>query len=264
MYSTSNGTSGAYAPVNGLQMYYEVHGSPSAGTDGPLPLLLLHGGILNIDLNYSRLIPILAKDRQVIALEFQGHGRTADTERDLSIEHFASDVVGLLDHLGIERADVFGFSLGGLTALQTGISHPERVGRQVLVSTHYRHDGYYDEIFDPAAFGVSTKLPTQADFEQMREAYLKIAPNPEHFDAFMAKNSAAVAAFQGWPEDALRGISAPTLLVIADNDFVRIEHAAAMHALIADSQLAVLPGTTHMTVTQRLDLLLPVLKAFLH
>jgi len=263
MNATSNDTNGAYAPVNGLQMYYEVHGSPSVGADGPLPLVLLHGGILNIDLNYGRLIPILAKDRQVIALEFQGHGRTADTDRDLSIDHFASDVVGLLDHLGIERADVFGFSLGGLTALQTGIGYPERVGRQVLVSTHYRHDGYYDEIFDPAAFGVSTRLPTQADFEQMREAYLKIAPHPDHFEAFMAKNSAAVAAFQGWSDDALRGIAAPTLLVIGDNDFVRIEHAAAMHALIPDSRLAVLPGTTHMTVTQRLDLLLPALEPFL-
>lgn len=263
MNATSSDTNGAYAPVNGLQMYYEVHGSPSVGADGPLPLLLLHGGILTIDLNYRQLIPILAKDRQVIALEFQGHGRTADIDRELSIEHFASDVVGLLDHLGIERADVFGFSLGGLTALQTSISYPERVGRQVLVSTHYRHDGYYDEIFDPAAFGVSKRLPTQADFEQMREAYLRVAPHPEHFEAFMAKQSGAVGAFQGWPDDALSGISAPTLLVIGDGDFVRIEHAAAMLALIPDAQLAVLPGTSHMTVTRRLDLLLPVLEAFL-
>lgn len=263
MNATPSETSGAYAPVNGLQMYYEVHGSPS-GADGPLPLVLLHGGILNIDLNYRELIPILAKDRRVIALEFQGHGRTADIDRELSLNQFAADVVGLLDHLGIERVDTFGFSLGGLTALQTGISHPERVGRQVLVSTQYRHDGYYDEIFDPAAFGVSPRLPTQADYEQMRDSYLRIAPDPGHFEAFMAKQSGAVGAFQGWPEDALRGLAAPTLLVIGDYDFVRIEHAAAMLALIPDCRLAVLPGTTHMTVTERLDLLLPVLETFLN
>lgn len=262
MNATSNGTSG-YAPVNGLQMYYEVHGAPPAGADGPLPLLLLHGGIHTIDLSFGRLIPILAKDRQVIAAELQGHGRTADIDREMTFEHYASDVAGLLDHLGIDRADVFGFSLGGLTALQTAIRYPERVGRVVLASTHFRHDGYYDEIFDPAAFGISKRLPTQADFDEMREAYLKVAPHPEHFDAFIAKQSGVVAAFQGWPDDALRGIAAPTLLVIGDRDFIRIEHAAAMHALIPDSQLAVLPATTHVAVVRRLDLLLPALEAFL-
>lgn len=247
-------TTTGYASVNGLELYYEVHGTGR-------PLVLLHGGVLTIDLSFAAVLPELAKTRQVIAVELQGHGHTADTEREISLENFADDVAGLLDHLGIERADLFGFSLGALVTLQFAMRHPGRVGRVVLASAHFRPDGYYPEIFqgDPT----SKRLPTQADFESMQEAYARVAPHPEHFEAVMGKTSGMVASLKGWADDELRAITAPALIVIGDTDFVRVEHAVEMRDLIAGSRLAVLPDTTHMGVTARADLLLPMVETFL-
>ena len=246
-------TTGAYAKVNGLEMYYEVHGTRGR------PLVLLHGGVLTIGLTFGAL-PELARDRQVIAVELQGHGHTADTDRAITLPYLASDVVALLDELGVGRADFLGFSLGGLTALQTAISCPERVGRLALVSTHYRQDGYYEEVRTPD-WG-SPRLPTEADFREMAAAYAEAAPHPEHFQDFLAKCSAAAQADLGWTDDDLRALTAPTLLVIGDSDFVRVEHAAEMQRLIADSRLAVLPAATHMSVMRQPELL-PMLGRFL-
>jgi pimeloyl-ACP methyl ester carboxylesterase len=248
-------TTTGYAKVNGLEMYHEVHGTGR-------PLVLLHGGLLTIDLSFGAVLPALAATRQVIAVELQGHGHTAVTEREMSLKNLADDIVALLDHLGIDKADLFGFSLGGLTSLQLAMRHPGRVGQMIVASAHYRPDGYYPEIGegDPT----STRMPTQADFQKMREAYLRVAPHPEEFELFMGKTSGMVGAFEGWQADELRAITAPTLLVLGDHDFVRVEHAAEMHDLIPDSQLAVLPSTTHMGVMTRTDLLLPMIEAFLN
>lgn len=243
-----------YAPVNGLKMYYEVHG---AGR----PLLMLHGGMLTIESSFGDLLPELARDRQVIAAELQGHGRTADIERPPSIAAFGDDIAGLLDHLGLERADLFGFSLGGLTALQTAVRHQERVGHLVLASVHYRQDGYHPEIHEPGSR--SPLLPTARDFQGMREAYAAVAPDPDRFEAFAARLGAVVAGMPGWSEDELRAIDRPALLVVGDHDFVRLEHAVDMHHLMPRSRLAVLPGATHIDVMRRTDLLLPMLRTFL-
>jgi pimeloyl-ACP methyl ester carboxylesterase len=248
-----------YAKVNGLEMYYEVHAGPEAGAERPL--VLLHGGVLTIDLSFSAVLPALARSRRVVAVEFQAHGRTADIDRDISVEGLASDVVALLDELGIQQADLFGFSLGGLTALEVAVRHPERVGRLVLGSTPFTQDGYHDEIRTPDF--TSPRMPGQADFEQMSEAYARIAPHPERFQELLAKSTAAATAALPWTPDDLRGLTAPTLLVIGDTDFVRIEHAAEMHRLIPGSELAVLPATTHMQLTRRTSLLLPLLDEFL-
>lgn len=121
-------TQTGYAPVNGLEMYYEIHGS------GGTPLLLLHGGLFNIDLQFGELLPGLAEERQVIATDFQGHGRTGDIDRLLTTADLASDVVGVLRHLGVSQADVFGFSVGGAVALYLAIKHPELV-RKLIVSS---------------------------------------------------------------------------------------------------------------------------------
>ncbi len=250
----------AYAPVNGLEMYYEIHGSRRR-TDRPL--VLLHGGILTTDLTWAALLPALANHHEVIAVELQGHGHTADVDRDITLVNLASDVVGLLDHLDVERADLFGFSLGALTALQTAISSPDRVGRVVLESAHYRADGYRDEIRNPQAHLDSDLLPSESDFRQMQQAYADVAPDPAHFGAIMAKASTAVGAFEGWSDDTMRAIDAPILLIVGDSDFVRLEHTVAMQGLIPGSQLAVLPGTTHMGVTRSADVVLPMVKRFL-
>jgi pimeloyl-ACP methyl ester carboxylesterase len=245
-----------YAPVNGLQMYYEVHGTGR-------PLVLLHGGLLTIDLSFGDLWPDLAASRQVIATELQGHGRTADIDRNIDLRYLAGDVAALLDHLGIDQADVFGFSLGGGVALQLALDHPDRVGRIILASVSYAGDGFHPEISDPARHATSTRMPTADDFRQMREAYDRLAPDPGHFDAFAAKTSQAAGSLKGWTAEELASISAPTLLVFGDHDFIRLEHAVEMHGLIPGAQIAVLPGATHMGVLRRTDLILPLVRDFL-
>jgi pimeloyl-ACP methyl ester carboxylesterase len=245
-----------YAPVHGLRMYYEIYGEGR-------PLLLLHGGLLTVQLCFGALLPALATRHRVIAVELQGHGRTADSEREMSIANLAEDVVGLLDHLGIEQTDLYGFSLGGLTALQAAMRHPERVRRLVAASMHFRPDGFHQEIRDPEAYPTSERMPTAADFNSMREEYQRVAPDPDHFEAFAAKTSNMVGAFTGWSDDELRAVAVPTLVMLGDTDFVRIEHAAEMFSLIPDAQLAVLPGATHMDLTRRADLVLPVVESFL-
>jgi pimeloyl-ACP methyl ester carboxylesterase len=245
-----------YAPVNGLRMYYEVHGTGR-------PLVLLHGGLMTIDLSFGDLWPELATDRQVITTELQGHGRTADVDRDITLPGLAGDVAGLLDHLGAGQADVLGFSLGGGVALQLALDHPERVGRLILASVAYAPDGFHSEISDPAQHAASTRMPTEEDFRQMREAYGRLAPDPGHFDVFAAKTTQAAGSQKGWTAGELGRIGAPTLLVVGDHDFIRLEHAVQMHGLIPGAQLAVLPGATHMDVMRRTGLIVPLVRDFL-
>ncbi|HVW39810.1 MAG TPA: alpha/beta fold hydrolase [Amycolatopsis sp.] len=245
-----------YAPVNGLKMYYEVHGSGR-------PLVLLHGGLHTIGLSFAPTLPRLAAGRQVIGLELQGHGHTGEIDRPITLPNLAGDVVALLDHLGIDRADLFGFSLGGLVALQLATSRPERVGRMVLASTHYRPDGYHDDVRDPALFATSTRMPTEADFAEMTAEYQRVAPEADRFDAVAAKLTAAVQGMPGWTPEALRAIDAETLLIVGDHDFVRLDHAAEMLDLIPHAQLAVLPGTTHTGVVRRAELVGPMVEEFL-
>ena len=251
----SQGATG-YAPVNGLRMYYEVHGTG-------LPLVLLHGGLMTIDLSFGDIWPELATDRQVIATELQGHGRTADIDRDIELRYLAGDVAALLDHLGIGQADVLGFSLGGGVALQLALDQPDRVGRVILASVSYAGDGFHAEISDPAQHATSTRMPTAEDFRQMRDAYARLAPDPGHFDVFAAKTSQAAGSLEGWTAEELGRIAAPVLLVFGDHDFIRLEHAVEMHGLIPGAQLAVLPGATHMGVLRRTDLIVPMVRDFL-
>jgi pimeloyl-ACP methyl ester carboxylesterase len=245
-----------YADVNGVHMYYEVYG-------GGTPLVLLHGGMLTIELNFAQLIPPLAERHTVVGVELQGHGRTADIDREITPAALASDVVGLLDHLGIDRAHVLGHSMGAGTALELAVSHPWRVRSIVAASASVRPEGMHADLTDPARMATSTRLPTQQDFLDMRDAYQRLSPHPEHFDDFLARLSASTADLQGWTDAQLAGITAPVLLVIGDRDFTTVEHGALMLELIPGSQLAVLPGTTHMQVTRRADELLPMLARFL-
>jgi pimeloyl-ACP methyl ester carboxylesterase len=254
---TVTGSSSSYVKVDGLEMYYELHGAPSARR----PLVLLHGGVTTIGLSFGALLPALAAGRLVVAPELQGHGHTADTDRPMTLPALAADVVGLLDELGIERADFLGYSLGGLTALELAVRHPDRVGRLVLAAAPYHQEGYHAEIREPDFS--SPRMPGEADFQEMADVYKAVAPHPEQFQALLAKCSAAAHAPLPWTADDLRGLRAPTLLVIGDTDFVRIGHAAQMRDLVPDAALAVLPDTTHMTLMRRTALLLPLLAEFL-
>src|SRR5689334_18242071 len=240
----------AYAPVNGLQLYYEIHGSGK-------PLVLLHGGLMTIDLNFGPLLEPLAGGRQVIAVELQGHGHTADTGRAMTIEALAGDVVALLDHLGIAEADLFGFSLGGLVAYAIALGAPARVGKLIVASA----DAHRPPGRESAPLS-EDRLPTPADFQEMRDVYDTVAPDPAHFDEFAAKTSAMVHQFPGWT-DELRSLQAPTLLIFGDRDFSPLPDVVEMFELLPNAQLAVLPGTTHIGVTRHHSEVLALITPFL-
>jgi pimeloyl-ACP methyl ester carboxylesterase len=252
-----------YAPVNGLQMYYEIHGSGE-------PLVLLHGAFGAIDL-WGPMLTTLAEHHQVIAVELQGHGRTADIDRPFSYEQMADDVAALMDHLSIAQADVVGYSMGADTALQMAIRHPELVRKLVVISGKYRHDGEYPELLA----GIQQLTPEVFVGSPNEAAYLRHAPNPEDFPVLVEKIKAFFAKEYAWPEEDMRSIAAPTLLIIGDSDTVRLEHAVELFRLLGggvpgdvtglpNSQFAILPGTTHgMIVVEGADQLLAMIEPFL-
>jgi pimeloyl-ACP methyl ester carboxylesterase len=248
-------TSTGYADVNGLHLYYETYGSGA-------PLVLLHGGMLTIDLNFATLIPTLAQTHTVIAVEQQGHGRTANIDREITYPNIASDVVALLDHLGIQRAAVLGHSMGGGVALELAVSHPDRVSAIMPISASVSKDGMHPDLLDPSTFETSSIMPTAQDFADFKGAYERLSPHPEQFDAFLMSLSGMDSDFAGWSDEQLAAISCPVLIVQGDNDFTTIAHAGVMLAKIPGSTLAVIPGTTHMQVTRRDTILLPVLEQF--
>jgi pimeloyl-ACP methyl ester carboxylesterase len=253
-----------YAPVNGLQMYYEIHGS------GGTPLLLLHGGLFNIDLQFGEVLPGLAETRQVIAADFQGHGRTGDIDRRLTSADLASDVVGLLEHLGIHQADVFGFSVGGGVALYLAIKHPELVRRVIVSSASFHPDGDRSE----NAEAVGEMTVDMIAGTPMEQDYRAKSPNPEKLQDLLDKLGTFDQGFQGWSDDDVRGIAAPTLITVGDCDAVTLEHAVRFLQLrggdvngdfvgVPASQLAVFPGTTHFFGLARAALVVDVVTTFL-
>src|SRR4051812_2009351 len=167
---------------------------------------------MTIDLNFGSLLEPLAANRQVIAVELQGHGHTADTDRAMTIEALAADVVGLLDHLGLTEVDLFGFSLGGLVAYAIALESPDRVRKLIVASADaHRPPGREGAPLD------DDRMPTPADFQAMRDSYDAVAPDPAHFDEFAARTSTMVHEFAGWT-DELRSLQAPTMLIFGDRD----------------------------------------------
>jgi pimeloyl-ACP methyl ester carboxylesterase len=252
-----------YALVNGLNMYYEVHGTGR-------PLVMLHGGFMTINA-LGPILPALAETRQVIAVELEGHGRTADLDRPLRYDQMADDVAGLLRKLGIERADLFGFSMGGMVGLRLAFRHPELVRKAVIASALYNIDGYYPSIVAQWP-GMSAESLAGSPMEQI---YAEVAPNPQHWPIFIDKMKEAMMTFKGWPASDIQAIKAPTLLIFGDADLIRPEHALELFRLLGgaradggmeglpDSQFAVLPGTTHFNLLDRTDLLMPIVVPFL-
>jgi pimeloyl-ACP methyl ester carboxylesterase len=252
-----------YASVNGLNMYYEIHGAGQ-------PLVLLHGSLTTIDASFGKVLPSLAKTRQVIAIEQQGHGHTADVDRPLSIEQMAKDTVKLLRQLKIEKADLFGYSLGAGIALQIAIQHPDLVAKLVVASPSYSNEGLYPEVL----VGEEMMKPEDLSESIWHKAYERVAPDPEHWPALIAKEQQLAREFKGWSQKDIQTIRAPTLIIIGDSDIVRPEHAVQIFRLLGGgvpgdlaglprSQLAVLPGTTHVTLVERADWLLTMITAFL-
>lgn len=252
-----------YAPVNGLQMYYEIQGS------GGVPLVILHGAFGTVDM-FGPLVPALAETRQVITVEMQGHGRTADVDRPFTYEQLADDIAALVQYLGIEEVDVFGYSMGGFTAQQVAIRHRELVRKLVVASASFNREGVYPEVWE----GIEALTPELFEGSPPQTEYARLAPNPENWPILIEKVKELERKFVGWPAEDVAAIESPTLLIIGDADIVRLDHAAEMIQLLGGGvpgdfgapphdQLAVLPGTNHVGVMLRTDWLLPRITQFL-
>jgi pimeloyl-ACP methyl ester carboxylesterase len=268
--STTNGameTTGefasGYVPVNGLEMYYEIHGTGQ-------PLVLLHGAFSAIGTSFGELLPGLARTRQVIGFELQAHGRTADIDRPLSLEQMADDTAAALHHLGIERADIFGYSMGAAVALHVALRHPDVVRKLVFMSATFNLGGVHPGLME----GLGEMTPDLMFGSPWHDEYMRIAPDPDHFATFFAKKTRMDRNTKDVPAEAIAALKTPTLIVIGDSDLVRPEHAVEMFRLLGggvfgdlaglpDSQLAVLPGTTHVSIRTRADLLLAIIPPFL-
>jgi pimeloyl-ACP methyl ester carboxylesterase len=242
----------AYAEVNGLSLYYEEHGSGE-------PLVLLHGGVAGSEI-FAPMLPALAAGRRVIALDLQGHGRTAEIDRPLRAELLAGDVAALIGHLGLERADVLGYSLGGAVAFRLAVEHPERVHRLILVSIPFRRDGSHPEVVEAFdAFTPAVAEPMKAS--PAYRHYAQFAPRPDDWGEHIAKTSELLKDDYDWTGDVPK-IAAQTLLVYADADSIQPAHIVEFFALLGgglrdagwdgahrpSNQLAILPGTTHYDI----------------
>jgi pimeloyl-ACP methyl ester carboxylesterase len=254
-----------YAPVNGLKMYYEIHGS-----GGGEPLVLLHGSYMTITNNWTGWIGELSKTRKVIAVEMQGHGRTADITRDFSYEALADDIAALLDQLKIKQADLLGYSMGGGVAMQVAIRHPEKVRKVVSVSAVFRHDGWVKEALD--AFPQMSAEAFKGS--PIETEYRKLSPTPNEFPSFVKRVIAMDLKPYDFGAAKLKATRAPFLFVHGDTDGVRLDHIAEMFRLKGDeifgdmrprseSRLAVLPNTTHVTLMEKASQIIPMVNDFL-
>ena len=252
-----------YAQVNGLKMYYEMHGTGK-------PVVLLHGAFSTINTAFAQLIPGLSKTRQVIAVELQGHGRTADIDRPFSFETMADDVAALLKFLKTDSADIFGYSMGGGVAQQLAIRHPSLVRRLIITSSVYKYEGW-----TPQTRAILPMLtPEMFESTPIKTEYDKLAPDPKHWKEFINKMKKFVTTTYDFGADKLKAIKSPTLIIAADGDGVSPEHAVEMYRLrgggymidfgpIPAAQLAIFPGTSHISVMMQTEWLLSMITPFL-
>ncbi|RYY72228.1 MAG: alpha/beta hydrolase [Chitinophagaceae bacterium] len=249
-----------YAEVNGLRMYYEIHGQGQ-------PLVLIHGGGSTIDTSFQKIIPPLSKSRQLIAVELQAHGRTGDRSTDLSFEQDADDVAALLKSLSIDNADFFGFSNGGTTALQVAIRYPQLTRKIILASALVNRSGAPEWFWDFMKEATLDNMPAQ-----LKAAYLQVVPDMDALQNMHDKDVKRMLHFKDISWDLVHGISSPTLIVTGDKDVTTLEHAFELHKQIPNSSLAVIPGghgeyigelTTLKPGTKENEFIVPIIEKFL-
>jgi len=224
--------SSGYASVNGLRMYYEIHG------EGGFPLVLIHGGGSTIETSFANILPSLASQGKVVALELQAHGRTSDRPGEESFEQDADDVAGLLEFLGIEKANLFGFSNGGNTAMQVAIRSPGKINKLVIASAFYQRKGLIPGFFEGMEKASLENMPGP-----LKEAYLKVAPDTSQLQVMFDKDRNRMRDIKDWTDESLKSIRANTLLIVGDQDVVTTDHAVKMSHLIPNARLMILPGT---------------------
>lgn len=242
---------GAYAEVNGINLYYESLGSGR-------PMILLHGGLASSE-TFGPILPTLAAEHQVIAVDLQGHGRTADIDRPLDHKLLADDIAALIDHLGLDRPDLVGYSFGGGVAFWTAVKYPEKVGKLVMASANVRRDAIPPEMLAQQGQVNAAAAEFMRD-TPMYELYHRVAPHPEDFPKLLDKIGAMMAQDFDYSEQ-VRGLQVPTMIVCADADMAPPSHYVAVFALLdgglrdggwmgegrpqGGHALAVLPGLTH-------------------
>jgi pimeloyl-ACP methyl ester carboxylesterase len=248
--------------VNGMQMYYEVSGQGD-------PLIVLHGAYMNIP-SMGAIIPKLAETHRVYALEFQGHGRTTDIDRPITYPNLADDVAAFMDAVGLEKADVFGYSMGAIAGLQLAIRHPEKVNKLAAASVAYDLEGWQPE-FKAVIPQMTVEMIVSMPFA---EDYRKLAPNPDGFPALAEKLIALEHEPMAWEQD-VKALKTPVLIITGDADVNTPEHAVAMFRLLGGggmgdmgkplpaSRLAVMPATSHTAVITQPDLLHAFIEPFL-
>jgi pimeloyl-ACP methyl ester carboxylesterase len=242
-------SNGRYADVNGLKMYYEIHGSG-------FPLVLIHGGGSTIGTSFGRILPTLAKTHKVIAVEMQAHGHTADIDRPLSFKQDADDVAELLKQLHINKADVFGFSNGANTTLEIAIRHPQLVNKIIVASTMYKKEGSYPWFWEMMAHAKFEEMP-----QQLKDAFLQINPDKEALHAMFRRDAARMQSFPEIRDEEIKAIAAPALIIVGDKDIVSPEHAVEMYRQMQNAKLIILPGV-HGEFMGELTVLKPGQKEF--
>jgi pimeloyl-ACP methyl ester carboxylesterase len=250
-----------YSEVNGLKMYYEIYGQGK-------PLVLIHGGGSTIQTSFEKVIPLFAKNRKVIAVELQAHGRTGDRNADLSFEQDADDIAALLKNLHIDKADFFGFSNGGTTTLQMAIRHPQTVDKIVLGSALAKRNGVPGWFWD---FMKGVRLENMP--EQLKVAYKQVATDTNGLQIMHDRDVKRMVNFKDIPDGQIKSIKAPALIIIGDKDIITPEHAIELHGQIANAELAIIPGghgeyigeiTTIGPDFKESDLVVPLIEKFLN
>jgi len=220
-----------YAHVNGLKMYYEIHGEGK-------PLVLIHGGGSTIETTFGRVLPMFAKKYKVIAVELQAHGHTSDRNAPETFEQDADDIAALLKQLNISKTSVLGFSNGGTTAMQIAIRHPEVVNKLVIASGAYQREGFIPGFFEGMQQARLENMP-----QPLQDAFLKINPDSASLLNMFTKDRDRMIAFKDWSDDDLKSIRAPALIINGDKDVITNEHVLKMSKFIPDAELMILPGT---------------------
>jgi pimeloyl-ACP methyl ester carboxylesterase len=220
-----------YAPVNGLKMYYEIHGEG-------MPLVLIHGGGSTIQTSFSRILPLLAQDYKLIAVELQAHGHTNDRDSAESFEQDADDVAGLLEYLNTHKAHFLGFSNGGNTAMQIAIRHSDLVDKLVIISSFYKREGMIPGFFEGMQQATLENMPAL-----LKTYYLRINNDQKGLQTMFNKDKERMLLFKDWKEEDLASIKNPSLIIAGDKDVVIAEHTLKMSQIIPNAQLMILPGT---------------------
>jgi pimeloyl-ACP methyl ester carboxylesterase len=219
-----------YRDINGLKMYYEVHGKGD-------PLVLLHGGGSTIESTFGKILPLFARTRQVIAIELQAHGRTQDIDRPLSFEQDADDVIALLKALGIPKADFLGFSNGGTTCIQIAIRDPQRVNKLVLASAISKRSGMQSGFFEGMKNASLANMPPP-----LVDAFLKVNPDRKNLEKMFYRDVTRMLNFKDIDDALIGSIQAPALVINADEEVVRTEHALELSNLLPGGRLVIIPG----------------------